>query len=61
MVGSVGVAISVLTETWDWSSAYRDINKLEELRNKLSALTNYKERIRKWYGEDIEDEEFEEI
>ena len=109
-LGRLGVAISVLTEAWDWYSAYRDSKKLEELkqdiknsinhsfrelfellgddkyletfapsyielcklleernkeveelRNKLSALTNYKDRIRKWYGEDIEDVEFEEI
>lgn len=109
-LGRLGVAISVLTEAWDWYSAYRDSNKLEELkqnikdsinhsfrelfellsddkyletfapsyielcklleernkeveelRNKLSALTDYKSRIRNWYGEDIEDVEFEEI
>ncbi len=109
-LGRAGVALSVLTEAWDWYSAYRDSKKLEELkqsiknsinhsfrelfeslsddnylktfapsyiemcklleernkevdelRNKLSALTNYKDRIRKWYGEDIEDVEFEEI
>ena len=35
--------------------------EVEELRNRLCALTNYKDRIRKWYGEDIEDVEFEEI
>lgn len=35
--------------------------EVEELRNKLSALTDYKSRIRNWYGEDIEDVEFEEI
>lgn len=109
-LGRAGTAIAVLTEAWDWYSAYRDSKKLEELkqdiknsinhsfrelfellgddkylvtfapsyielcklleernkeveelRNKLSALTNYKDRIRKWYGEDIEDVEFEEI
>jgi hypothetical protein len=109
-LGRLGVAISVLTEAWDWYSAYRDSKKLEELkqnikdsinhsfrelfellsddkyletfapsyielcklleernkeveelRNKLSALTDYKSRIRNWYGEDIEDVEFEEI
>lgn len=109
-LGRAGVLISVLTEAWDWYSAYRDSKKLEELkqdiknsinhsfrelfellgddkylvtfapsyielcklleernkeveelRNKLSALTNYKDRIKKWYGEDIEDVEFEEI
>jgi hypothetical protein len=109
-LGRLGIAISVITEAWDWYSAYRDSKKLEELkqdiknsinhsfreliellgddkyletfapsyielcklleernkeveelRNKLSALTNYKDRIRKWYGEDIEDVEFEEI
>ena len=110
VLGRVGVAISVLTEAWDWYSAYRDSKKLEELkqnikdsinhsfselfellsddkyletfapsyiklcklleernkeveelRNKLSALTDYKNRIKNWYGEDIEDVEFEEI
>jgi hypothetical protein len=109
-LGRLGIAISVITEAWDWYSAYRDSEKLkelkqnikesinnsfselfkllsddkyletfapsyielrnlleernkevEELRNKLSALTNYKDRIRKWYGEDIEDVEYEEI
>jgi hypothetical protein len=109
-LGRLGVAISVLTEAWDWYSAYRDSKKLEELkqnikdsinhsfselfellsddkyletfapsyielcklleernkeveelRNKLSALTDYKSRIKNWYGEDIEDVEFEEI
>ena len=35
--------------------------EVEVLRSKLSALTNYKDRIKKWYGEDIEDVEFEEI
>lgn len=109
-LGRLGVAISVLTEAWDWYSAYRDSKKLEELkqnikdsinhsfselfellsddkyletfapsyielcklleernkeveelRNNLSALTDYKNRIKNWYGEDIEDVEFEEI
>ena len=109
-LGRLGIAISVITEAWDWYSEYRDSKKLEELkqnikdsinnsfselfellsddkyletfapsyielcnllkernkeveelRNKLSALTNYKDRIRKWYGEDIEDVEYEEI
>lgn len=109
-LGRVGVAISVLTEVWDWYSAYRDSKKLEEikqnikdsinhsfselfellsddkyletfapsyielcklleernkeveeLRNKLSALTDYKSRIKNWYGEDIDDVEYEEI
>ena len=109
-LGRLGIAISVITEAWDWYSAYRDSKKLEELkqnikdsinhsfrelfellsddkyletfapsyielcklleernkeveelRNKLSALTDYKSRIRNWYGEDIEDVEFEEI
>lgn len=109
-LGRLGVLISVLTEAWDWYSAYRDSKKLEELkqnikdsinhsfselfellsddkyletfapsyielcklleernkeveelRNKISALTDYKNRIKNWYGEDIEDVEFEEI
>ena len=109
-LGRLGVAISVLTEAWNWYSAYRDSKKLEELkqnikdsinhsfselfellsddkyletfapsyielcklleernreveelRNKLSALTDYKSRIKNWYGEDIDDVEYEEI
>jgi len=110
VLGRAGIAITVLTEAWDWYSARTNSKKLEELkqniknainhsfkelfdllsddkyletfapsyiemckileernkeveelRNKLSALTNYKNRIRKWYGEDIEDVEYEEI
>lgn len=109
-LGRLGVAISVLTEVWDWYSAYRDSKKLEEIKqnikdsinhsfkelfdllsgdkyletfapsyiemckilaarnkeveelhNRLSTLTDYKDRIRKWYGEDIDDVEYEEI
>ena len=35
--------------------------EVQALRDKIAALTDYKERLKDWYGDDIEEAEFEEI